>query len=446
MRHSIRLRLVIASLIIAASAIPNLGNELHIMGSFLNFYRIVVVILALFTLFLFRSEVCLSGRRSFLIWFVFLFAWFAYGLVLFVASPYADFDRGLRELFALLCGALCFYILSCLELSPQEIEMIFRVMFVILCGFILLAFWEIATGNHLSSSMFNDPTNKVIWRLNKHAATGIMYNVNDFSALITLMLPVVIGRFRINFRRAYLDPGWALVVLVAVINRINDANFCNAALLIGTLGYLLLRVRWDRRKLGLILGATILLLVGVIILYSTRDHVDSEDVVSRTMELIQNSQKGQGSLRARLLIYRDGFAGAWISGFLGLGPGGFFRYYTLNPSDSHFVDPHSLFLEILSEYGLVIFLIFAALVIFLFRRMRALYKEGTTETFRLWGEMGVIWIIIYCIVTFASSSYLQSGFHWTLLALICLMYETGKEKEERSYEYQKSSDLGTAYR
>ena len=50
MRQPVRLRLVIASLLIAASAIPNLGFEFNTFGFYWTFYRIVVVFLALITL------------------------------------------------------------------------------------------------------------------------------------------------------------------------------------------------------------------------------------------------------------------------------------------------------------------------------------------------------------------------------------------------------------
>lgn len=446
MKHSIRLRLVFATLLIFASAIPNLGNELNIFGSMVNFYRLVVVFLAIATLVLFRGEIRMSGRGSFFLWFVFLMSWIAYGLVLFLVSPYSDFDRGLRELLALLCGVLCFYVVSGLRLTAGEIETVLRVLFVLLVGMIVFAFCEIISGEHLSSSMFNDPDNQVVWKEDPHSATGFMYNNNDFSSLLTLMLPVVIGRFRIHFRRGYFDPGWVMVVLVIVINRINDANICNTAALIGIFGYLLLKAGKDRRKQGLLLLGGIVFLAVLFVMYAFRETGDRNNVVSRAMQLIEYSQKGRGGLRARMLIYRDAFSGACFSGFMGLGPGGFYRYYTENPSDSHFVDPHSLFFEILSEYGVIIFLVFILLIVYLFRGMRFVRQNGENETICLWGEMGEIWILIYSIVTFASSSYLQNAFHWTLLALICLMYETGKEKEERSYEYQKSSDLGTAYR
>ncbi len=417
-----------AALLVGASAIPNLGNELNMLGGFLNFYRVVVALLAVLTLILFRGEIRLSGRRSFLFWMGFLFVWLAYAGVLMVGSPYTDSERGIREIFSLLCGLFCFYILSNLKLTKDEIELVLRFLFFVLTALVLLGFGEIITGKHLSSSMYSDPNQKITWRTNLYTATGFSYNINDYSALITLMLPVTLGRFRIRLRRFFIDPGWFLVASVVLINRINDANICNAAILVGVFAFAIFRAKADRRKQGMLAMAALAVLVFLIIFTIVRGS-GSDDLFARVMNLIEKSEEGKGSLQARMLIYRDGFSGAWVSGLLGLGPGGFYRYYSENPSGSNFVDPHSLFLEILSQYGVLIFAGFVLLLIYLFRKMRMLYRGGTNAAVCNWGEMGMIWILVYSVVTFASSSYLQNSFHWTLLALICLMFETAREEK-----------------
>ena len=427
MRQPVRLRLIMAGLLVAASAVPNLGNSINKFSSVLNFYRLAVVILALFTLIIYRGEVRISGRRSFVLWMGFLLAWLIYGVVLLGLSPYADINRGSRELFSILCGLFSFYILSNLRLTEEEIEKVFRVLFWVLVAMIILGFYEIITANHLSSSMFEDPENEVAWRVDPHSATGIMYNVNDFSALITLMLPVVIGRYRIRLRRTYIDPGWILIFCVVFINRVNDANTCNLAILFGMFLYVLFQVNYDRRKKGLLIAFALVAVALLLVLYFTNKESDGM-LVSRTMELVKDSSEGHGSLHSRMILYRNAILAGWRSGFLGLGPGGFSTFYTENPEDTDLINPHSLLMEILSQYGLVILVLFLGLLIYLIRRMIRMYHEFEQENIREWGRMGVIWIASYLITSFASSSYLPNSFHWTLIALICLMLETVRER------------------
>ena len=145
-------------------------------------------------------------------------------------------------------------------------------------------------------------------------------------------------------------------------------------------------------------------------------------LVSRTMELVKDSSEGHGSLHSRMILYRNAILAGWRSGFLGLGPGGFSTFYAENPEDTDLINPHSLLMEILSQYGLVILVLFLGLLIYLIRRMIRMYHGYEQENLREWGRMGVIWIVAYLITSFASSTYLPNSFHWTLIALICLTF------------------------
>ena len=48
--------------------------------------------------------------------------------------------------------------------------------------------------------------------------------------------------------------------------------------------------------------------------------------------------------------------------------------------------------------------------------------------------MGMIWVVTYILTSFAPSSYIQFSFHWTLLALICLITETAGELTDSGEE------------
>ena len=460
-----RTRLVIASLLIAASAIPNLGFEFNTFGFYWTFYRIVVVFLALITLILYRGEVKITARKESLLWMGFLLVWLVYGAVLLVASPYSDMNRGTLELFSILCGLLSFFILSRLKLSDREIEGMLRVVFFILLGLILLGFYEIITADHLSTSMFNDPENRVAYRVDPHSASGIMYNINDFSALITLMCPAVIGRFRMKLRRGYFDPGWLMVAAVVVINRVNDANTCNIAIIVGIVIYIILPLMGNRRTMGRVMLFFAVIAVAGILFFMLKEGEDG-GIIARVFGLVKDTTEGQGSLHSRILIYRDAFAATWKTGLLGLGPAGFPVYYTMYPSDSYFINPHSLVLEILSQYGVLICLGFLLLLGRLIIRMYRIYKgeallvagtaagaetdgsdnrtgesdqEGPAvisaadeaavyDKRKEWGRLGLILVVDYFIVSFASSSYLLNTLHWTLLAMLALVSDIERER------------------
>ncbi len=433
--------LIIAALLLAASTIPNIGIELNTFGFYWNLYRVMVVLLSLVTLFIFRGEVSMAQKGSFRKWMVFLFFWFVYGVISLVVSPYADPHRGLQELLSVFCGMLCFYIFSNLHLNEKEIEQLLRLLFFLLLGLILLGFWEIQTGQHLPTSKFEDTSVRNV--ISIYSATGIMYNVNDFSALITLICPVVIGRFRIKLHRWFLDPGWLLVAGVVEINRVNEANICNLAVIFGIFIYIVMETAGNRRWLSRIcLAFTILVAVALIYIFYIGGK--GSGLVGRVTELVEQAESGTGGLRSRLLIYVEGLALGPITGFLGIGPAGYPVYYTAHFPESKFINPHALVLEIYSEYGLLIAFGFIFLLVTLAIRMYRIFRAGKGRAVGEWGRIGVLWIIMYLITSFAPSSYLLYTLQWTLVALICLMERTAgellpvTEKEERGSKDEKN--------
>ena len=425
MKRTVRTRFVLMALLLTASILPNLGFEVNTFGFYWNFYRAAVFLVTLLTLILFRGEIRITERGSFLGWMGLLTAWIVYGGILFVASPYTDKSRGFLELFSILCGLLVFFGFSGFEVTDREIEWLLRIVFFLLAGLVLLGYYEIITANHLSTSMFMDEENYVAARVDPHTAAGIMYNVNDFSAILTMMCPVVIGRFRIHCRRCFLDPGWILVLGVLMINRINDANICNAALLFGVLLYLLVIVSKDRRKIGRVLmglAGLLLVLVGLYLAMGS----SGGGIVARWQDQMDYMSVGGGSLHARFLIYRDALVAGFRTGFLGLGPAGFPVYCKQTYTESWFVNPHSFIMEIYSQYGILICLAFLFLVGLLIRRMYRLYRYGTTEAVRSHGLIGITMAAVYLIVSFAPSSFIMNAYPWALLALLCLIWEHDK--------------------
>ncbi len=440
MKRTVRIRFVLLALLLVASIVPNMGFEVNTFGFHWNFYRIVVVLVTLCILILFRGEIRITERRGFLRWMAFFLLWLAYGAVLMVVSTYADKSRGVQELFTILCALLTFFGYSCFDPSEKEIEWLLRIAFLLLTGLTLFGFYEIITANHLSTSMFMDPENLVVEKVDTHTAAGIMYNINDFSALLTMLCPIAIGRFRIRLRRGYLDAGWLTIAGVVLINRINDANICNAALLLGVLVYLLVSTSHDRRKMGRILLGLFGLLLVLVGLYLALGQ-SAGGLVARWQDQMDYMSVGGGSMHARILIYRDALVSSLRTGFLGLGPAGFPVYCEKFPSDSNFVNPHSFLLEILSQYGIVIFVLFLLLLIWLAKDLYRMYRYGETEVIRNYGMIGVVMIAVYIAVSFAPSSFILNTYPWGLLALLLLMRECGKRQLAKENEKREEDGL-----
>ena len=122
----------------------------------------------------------------------------------------------------------------------------------------------------------------------------------------------------------------------------------------------------------------------------------------------------------RFNVYKEAIKG-WIdSGFFGVGPKGFSKYFIENVNTTNIINPHALLLEILLEYGIVVFTIFAVLIILMFRESNKLYKKYMLVCNNYEYLVIMAFIVVYLIASFAPSAFIGYSYQWLLLALMCV--------------------------
>ena len=299
--------------------------------------------------------------------------------------------------------------------------MVIRLIFGVQLALILLGLAEIATGWHMPVSAFHDPASALAKLENRHLATGLMYNANDFSALITCLCAVLpdksIGKGK------YLS-----LAGVVFINLVNDANICNISLFLLAAFYLFCWRSLSGRPMNKrIIAFSSLLLFAALVIFSGR----IRNMVFRVFsEQIGNAQKGTGSLFSRLEIYKDTILAWGRHALLGMGPASFTPYFTAHPSRAGIVNPHGLPLEILFQYGILIFSAFMGLLASLFIRAKRAYdslKSGALKHILL---MNMAFAVLFLINSFVPSSFLGYTYPWMLISVMCIQQDKHAEWEE----------------
>ena len=97
--------------------------------------------------------------------------------------------------------------------------------------------------------------------------------------------------------------------------------------------------------------------------------------------------------------------------FLGIGPGAFEQYFELYPLKAGITNPHNYFIEILSQYGLIVLglLIFLFIIFFYILMLNKKIYEA---------EIMIEVLLVYIISSFAPSSFIDKSFSWLPMALI----------------------------
>ena len=409
---SIPLSKFLLCLLIISSLIPDIGKSINTAGFYWTFYRIVVVLASLYFLvinhFIIRINLQkLTGR-----WIAFLDIWILYGFAILVISNYSDVHNGMLEILSILLGMLTIWNIHILELGTEEIKRIKKLIYWIITFLAIIGIGEIITGHHFAMSSYNT-MNAMPYIVDTHQATGFMYNVNDFSALLTCFVPIIFSK--VNGKKR-----WLTICGIIAINLVNDATICNSAIIIFFLYYYLLVKDFNgSRELIKRLVFILLCIIAIFIIYFAGPLLmNRSDIIGAIARQIYYARRSSGSMFSRLLIYKDGIL-AWLHGnFLGLGPSSFTNFFIVHKSNSRLVNPHSLFIEILVQYGIFIFIGYISLLITMIKRARSVYLPIVNQNDKEEFAEIIGSIIVYILVSFAPSTFLGYAYQWLALGLI----------------------------
>ena len=206
----------------------------------------------------------------------------------------------------------------------------------------------------------------------------------------------------------------ALVSIMIICVR-NRSTLCILTLLI----CIFLFVLKQRKNLlkNYIFFCLVIILIGTIYIASIQMcNSSSENHFSLIADLhnhLKNYQTHQGSSFNRIMLYIDTWTAVIDTKFLGIGPNYFVKYFTIHPSVSGLVNPHNFWLEILSQYGIVVFILYIFLLVTLYTKMIKIFKyKGNMEA-----VVFSIMFVDYIIVSLESSSFINYTYQWILIAL-----------------------------
>lgn len=422
-QRRISLKYVMFIMLVVFSIIPDVGIKFSTAGLTWTAYRIVIVLSLAFLVFG-HGRISISREEPMTRWILFMTVWSLYGIILLFVGSYTDYHNGFVEWFSIVCGLVVFCCMSRYLSSEQYVDALVTALYWLLNVLVLVGFIEIITGWHWTASAFKDYQSTINMYDNNHLATGFMYNMNDFSALLTCLSPILVTE-RLGKKRA------VTLVGIVIINHINDATTCNIAILFFILYYFLI-LRGECNKNAIAFKAlfwTAIVLIIVIALCFNMDFSERNDLLGAIARQITNARHGNGSLYRRIVLYKDALSAWFSTGMMGFGPAGFATYFTTHPSLSKLVNPHSLVLEILTQYGIVICGWFLWLLLWMFRSAKKLYKTaiGADKQRVL---MVVAFIIVYFFASFAPSSFIGYSYQWVLIALMCSQLLILKKQED----------------
>jgi len=386
-------------------------------------FRFVVVLILIFLVASGRGMLLDFGSLS--RWFFRMGAfWICWGLFSVIWSSIlfnSDVSSSLIEVLAVVFGFLAAAVLLNLVFRVANALEALRIGWVL--AFVAtsaVAVWELTSGAHLSGHQQT---------LESLTLGSIVFstfgNPNNYAAFLCLCFPFLIWSFRAA--RGW----WKVLYLLLVLGAFGLVILTTGrlGLLAMVLEFMVLVALTLSVRRALLVGAAVV--VGVIASVGASGSFD--DPSSFKLFRIYDELVIGGSASIRLNLLKDGMVFLRQSWGAGIGPANFEHLMLTGqgpyPTEGY-VNPHNFWLEVASQYGLLVFVGFAGWMLFATTRIwrvRELAIKADDWPSGYAAEAIILGIVGYIFVAVENSSYIAQPENWmflaSVLAVTCFLSE-----------------------
>lgn len=288
----------------------------------------------------------------------------------------------------------------------DELNKLNKILKIMIFMVMVIGIWESSTGNHLFLSAANHAS-KPEYRF---TPTGFQVNTNDYATLLTIYIPIILISF--NKNKNYLIDilliGMYIYLLLMTNSRANQIAF-----IIGILTCFLLMN--TRKKLKYVSIA----LISVIIIFMVNPDCFLEKF--NQIEYNIKSDIGTNSDKTRINLIKNGFLMLEDTYLLGVGAGNI-EANMLDYSSYNYVgnikNMHNFWMEILVNYGIVIFIIFISWYYTVIRKLFMAYKDPNLNKYKRMTSLMIISMVMFVISSMSPSSIMSGVYIWIYFGYI----------------------------
>lgn len=359
---------------------------------------------------------------------VLCYLWVVAAIVGYIVVPQSEYAA--KTMLALLFGiALCLALARVDSELPSTMRRLQTGWVLAFVATAIVGTWELLSGKHLDTFLGSAPD---YVRESTHLIGSVFGNPNGYGSFLVTAVAFLFRGF-LGASKMALKLVWLCLILTdAFFVVASGSRLSLFALLIQSLLLLffLKLGQWRALLLGLLGIAGGALLFGAEVSRWLATSVASKYVNAAPSQLLEEISRSGMSGNTRLNLHLDGLWLIWQSGGFGLGPGGFqagIRSGQAPLPTYGTVDPHNLYLEIATQYGLIILVLFLAWIMYCFRICWRSMRRGHTED-KLVGFTIVVGLVGNSIVALANSTYLTGSVNWVFIGTVVIASMTLNNK------------------
>jgi len=342
------------------------------------------------------------------------YLWLVWGIASSIWSP--DINAAIIELVAICLGfTVGFVLLNLVAHSENKLHAL-RIGWVL--AYIVsasIAIWEMITGQHLPGYFMEYGAGFVL----DNTVMSTFGHPNNFAAFLVICFPFLLWSIYVSKGITRL---FYLLLLVGLPYLL--VMTCGRLSIIAvTIQSLLFIAMVSKGLKSFFRGILIVLLIMFVLSFSLQVNV----FTSSKFGLLSNELQTGGSAAIRTNLVLNGVWFSIISYGLGTGAGSFEHMvehgHGLYPT-GHIINPHNFWIEILAQYGIIIFIGFVMWflrIAFIALRIRRNAKKNNDTNMCLVAEIILISLLGYVFAAVANSSYINQPVNWSILGSILVM-------------------------
>lgn len=289
---------------------------------------------------------------------------------------------------------------------------------------LVVGIFEILFGVHLKLSSANIYITTTI----KYQPTGFFYNTNDYALFIAVYYPIVMYYIRNTLKGWRLHSVYGVFTLTSLFVVIS--SYSRLGMLSLGINVLMTVYQFYGKKFNLFLFLGFPIYFLAILNIPFLNHLFQTILVSFTQK--------DGSTSARELLYQRLWQICKDANFLGIGAGGApKKLYNMNLgfesiNDIGYSTGHNFFLELLANLGIIGFLLFIMLIIYIFR----LIVRNTNQAKLCLKENDEILLSVEVLISFlasmvALSTVIEKRYLWFSLIIILIALQQAYYNKEK---------------
>jgi len=284
----------------------------------------------------------------------------------------------------------------------------------------VIATWELTTGRHLPSKWVEDASPFVL----RFVTVATFSNPNNYGAFLLLVTPMLL--FQLEHIKAKVVR-W-LVILFLVVTVVLSVLTTSKVAVIGIAVVVPIYLfSMARRKIA---ATALVLLVAVGGTVAFINLADEVPLVGEFMMIGEEGVQLEKSNLVRLNLVLAGIDMAGSTYGVGVG-GGNFRYLIEGGYKDYYTGrvavPHNWWVEVLSQYGIVVFSAYVGFIVYMFALSRYLSRQAVSPG--VWHVS--LFLVAFTLAGFATSYFVLQPTNWLYVATMLMMISAMNRTHER---------------